>query len=197
MAIVMGGGYVYHSYQSDIIRTLRHNNKILADSVDIVKLNNGQSVTTGGTVYLTRDDLRNSNDSVILNMLNEFDLNVNRVEHLINAKASIRYIFKTIVKYDTAFVFGTDTVLVDNYDTWDNGFLALERIVYTDSPDTAHYKYSHDLEVDATISTYKEGKWRLRNIIYWRPKLYKTSLTANDTNVVFTDINSFFIGKVK
>jgi len=156
----------------------------------------GDTVYITKQEYYTKDDLRNSNDPIIIQLLNEFDnLKLRKVTQMFttNAHTKIKYNTRTI--RDTVVIYRDSLQQVREYEEYSNDILSIKRIKDTVGSSIAHYEYNYNPSLSGAISWKKAGKWKPINIIKWRPKVWSINLVSNDTNMVIGNTKFVYVGK--
>ena len=158
----------------------------------------GDTIYVTKMEYYTKDNIRDSKDPVIIDLLNQFDnLKLRKIETLTktNAHTNVKYITRTV--RDTIIIHGGDTIRTSEFENFDNGILSITRIKDDTTPDSSYYEYDYKPSLYLAISWHKAGKWRFHNIWKWRPKVWSVDISSNDTNLTFEDTKFVYIGKKK
>ena len=156
---------------------------------------NGDTIYITKQEYYTRDNLRESEDPVIVQLLKQFDnLKLRKVEQLFTTNAHIRTEYITDVVRDTIIVRDSIMVNVSEFDVYDDGSLHMERVVLAESDGVAHYKYDYNTDLSGAISWDKEGSWKIKNLWKWRPKIWRVNLNSTDKNLVIKDSKFIYVG---
>jgi len=159
---------------------------------------NGDTIYITKMEYYTKDNIKDSKDPVILDLLNQFNnLKLREIENLTktNAHTNIKYITNTI--RDTVVLYNNDSINASEYESFNNGILSIQRIKDVNNVDSSYYKYDYKPTIYSAVSWHKEGRWRIHNIWKWRPKIWTIDMSSNDTNMVFENTKFVYIGKNK
>lgn len=148
--------------------------------------------------YYTKDNLRESNDPTIVQLLADFDnLKLRKVDQLFTTNAHTTTKFNTDITRDTLIIRDTVPIKVHEFEAYDNGILSMERIVNTNNDSIATYEYNYSPTISGAISWHKEGKWKLKNLWNWRPKVWSISIHSNDDNMIIEDTDFIYVGKMR
>ncbi len=183
----------------------KNNYELSVQKETTYKDKNGILVKEVETLRLTRDDMRRSNDSTIKKLLVELDasnIKLRKTQGMMYMNMTTDNKFNTKIKYDTVLTFYDsihhimDTVVLQKMTYKDNwiDFNCLLPLNKKDSAQVSIITY-HSLYV--TNSWYREGNWRLKNLIFWRPKHYKCDVKDLNRYSKINDIKSISIGRGK
>lgn len=164
---------------------------------------NGILVKEVETLQLTKNDLRNSNDSVIKALLVQLDaskLKLRKTESMLFMNMTTNNNFGTKIKYDTILTFmdslAFDTVLVKKM-TFKDNWIDFSCILPINENDSAQVKITTFHSIFVSNSWYKEDTWKLKNLIFWRKKHYKCDVKDLNPYSTIQDIKSVNVGRKK
>jgi len=210
--LFMGKGW----WDSDTDATQWEHNYSTLETTTTKYINDlGDSVTSVNTRYLTVSELKDSKDKELQDLLGRFG-KIKKDNHLLNIKLNTKQNFTTVTEYvyeDNPY--GSDIELISTtYGSSATGALR-ETETETFPTEIEHYKSdvidlirtkAHDSDSSkylinyhpnlyVQIGWYKLGKWKLKNLIKWRPKVWKTDITSNDDSMSIDSIQSVYTGK--
>jgi len=185
-----------------IIINTNFNNGYIANTTNSFRdLHTTTTNSKGDTIYITKmeyytkDNIRKSKDSVIINMLNELDnLKLRKIKNYITTDAHNTIEYRTIVYRDTVIIYNNKSTNISEYDAYNNGVLKIERFLIDSLTNIAHYKYEYKPTLYAAISWHKEGNWTINNIWNWRDKIWDINMTSNDSNLRFENTKFIYVG---
>ena len=158
----------------------------------------GETVYVTKMEYYTSDNIKDSKDPIIIQLLTSLDnLKLRKTENLFKADAhtNIEYITNTI--RDTVILRDSILIHAKEYDVYDNGILSMERIVTEGDTGIAYYAYDYKPTISGAISWHKPGKWKIKNLWSWRDKIWDLNLVSNDSNMVIENTKFIYVGNKK
>ena len=174
--------------------------KILIDKVateksaKVLAQNNFNALSKGTTVWKTRsgnlaayaeeqkltiNQLKTSSDkriSSLLKAVDDMNLKLKESTTLVSTYGLYIANFKIKTVHDT--IIGAIKYL--EYEKYQTKNLTLIR--HKVSIDTASYEYNYHINLFAVINSFKDGKWKLKNIFTPRKRINKLDITSDDDN---------------
>lgn len=161
---------------------------IAAMSTETKILLNNDSITIAekDRLLLTQDEIIDNQDlsiQALVSNLKSNNIKLKNTESALFAQIVLNKSLKSKVTIDTVYSeLSLDSIpqmnLVER-DTASIGSLQIIR-AYVLGADSADYKVSYSPKVYVTISTYKDGKWKVKNIWKWRTKVTKATVNTDD-----------------
>lgn len=185
---------------SDKAKTYQNNYTVEVSKIKSYKDANGNLVSEKNNLLLTIDDLRNSNDSVIKQLLLQLDyskLKLRKLEGATYIKSDAGYNFN-VKSNKSDITLWTDSVRIDSIKLetfkYSNKWIEFDLSKRSDM-DSANVKIKTYSELMIYYSWYKEGKWRFRNIFSPRKKNLKTDVVDLNPNTIIRDIKAINVSK--
>lgn len=161
---------------------------IAAMSTETKILLNNDSITIAekDRLLLTQDEIIDNQDlsiQALVSNLKSNNIKLKNTESALFAQIVLNKSLKSKVTIDTVYSeLSLDSIpqmnLVER-DTASVGSLQIIR-AYVLGADSADYKVSYSPKVYVTISTYKDGTWKVKNIWKWRRKITKATVNTDD-----------------
>ena len=171
-----------------------YNTMVKERAAKVLAQNNFTSLSKGTTVWQTRagnyaasvrelqlskDQLKSSTDvriNELLKSVSDMGIKVKDASTIISAQGTIIANFKARIVHDTI----VGSVFYHEWERFKSPNLEVIRHLIT--IDSAQYEYKYHNKLYAAISSFKDGKWKLKNIFTPRRIINKLSITSNDPN---------------
>jgi hypothetical protein len=160
------------------IKRGKSNTSYLLSSVEQWKNINGNYVATAKQQVFTIKQLKHSTNVEINKLLADnksLGNKLRKTEALIgiDSELSIDTVVQTVIHFvnDTTFI-EIDSLQIESLR------IVRNKIV---GDDLAKYSIRYNPVLTVVIEDYKEGRWKIRNIWSWRPKLYKIDVMSSDS----------------
>jgi len=178
LVVLVIGFLIYKNIQYNKIKDqYKQNTTFMLSSIEYWKTNSGKYVaTTHQQTYTAKQLKKATNETIkaITNTNKELGIKLRKTEYLLHTSLGLRI----------------DTVLTPYYDTINNNIvveidtliiktLKIKRIKELGT-NKATYTIEYKPTLTGSINWYKEGKWKIKNIVIWRKKIYKIDLVADD-----------------
>ena len=181
----------------------KDNYSLSVSSEKTYKDKNGILVKEVETLQLTKEDLKRSNDSTIKKLLVELDasnLKLRKTTGMTYIDMKTNNNFNTKIKYDTILTFYDslrhvlDTVVVQKM-TYKDNWIDFNCLLPLNKKDSAQISITTYHSLFITNSWYREGNWKIRNLIFWRRKHFKCDVKDVSPYSHITDIKSISVGR--
>jgi len=171
-----------------------YNTMVIERKAKVLAQNNFTSLSKGTTVWKTRagnyaasvrelqlskEQLKSSSDKRINDLIvavDNMDIKLKNVSTIMSAQATMIANFKVKIVHDTI----VNGVFFHEWEKYKSR--NLEVIRHLIRIDSAEYNYKYHNSLYAAISSFKDGKWKIKNIFTPRRIINKLSITSDDPN---------------
>jgi hypothetical protein len=171
----------FTSGYKETIRRLEHNELVGNINTKIWTNKYGEVVAEGLAREMTNNEIINSKNksiNILTDKVKQQGIKIKNVEYQLSIALGLSIDTLIITKHDTIIKDGK--VIVNNVDNLTIGDFKLVRTQQVNT-NNSHYEISYTPTLYISISHYKEGKWRLRNLFHKRDVRYKATITTSDS----------------